>query len=415
VSKLTTERRAERGEKRLAKKIMIAVTLSLVIVVGIMAVVGVGYVPDTMYAISGEMPYISRAPYITIRFDDNQAVETAGCSGKTQTARAELLGIIPIKRVNISFVERESVMLGGVPIGIRLGTKGVIVAETTELLTESGYQNPGSECGLAAGDCILRANGEELTGALQLIEMVEQSDGRSLVLLVMKQDGATASLVLKPAFSKTEGCYRAGIWIRNGMSGIGVLTYYDKESGVFGGLGHAVCDETTGRVISVSDGEITSVNLTEIIKGASGAPGELVGFIGDKKYGTLTQNTPAGIYGYIEDDFSSGQAEYQAALKQEIREGTAQIAASVPGSDGIEFFDIRIEKINYDENNPTRNMIVRVTDEKLLSLTGGIVQGMSGSPIIQNGRIVGAVTHVLVNDPTSGYGIFIENMLDMAG
>jgi len=173
-------------------------------------------------------------------------------------------------------------------------------------------------------------------------------------------------------------------------------------------LGHAICDENSGAIMSVSNGEITSVMLTEIIKGASGAPGEVVGFLGDQKYGTLTKNTAAGIYGYIEQGVSLGNGEYEVALKQEVKEGKAKIITAVPGSDGVQEYEISIEKINYDADNPTRNMIVKVTDKELLELTGGIVQGMSGSPIIQNGRIVGAVTHVLVNDPTSGYGILLK-------
>jgi len=398
----------------LAKKITAALLTVVIIVIGIMAVVGIGKVPDDLYVIKGETPVLFRAPYIKIRFENDEAAKTGAVPGGSYDARAELFGIIPIKNINVSFVERRTVSVCGIPIGIKLNAKGVIVAEMTDVITENGNVNPGCECGLKPGDCIISVNGAEISTASQLIDTVEKSSGNTLVIDVLRQDGSKTKLMLRPVLSETDGCYRAGIWIRNGTAGIGVLTFCDSETGMFGGLGHAICDENSGAIMSVSNGEITSVMLTEIIKGASGAPGEVVGFLGDQKYGTLTKNTAAGIYGYIEQGVSLGNGEYEVALKQEVKEGKAKIITAVPGSDGVQEYEISIEKINYDADNPTRNMIVKVTDKELLELTGGIVQGMSGSPIIQNGRIVGAVTHVLVNDPTSGYGIFIENMLEAA-
>ncbi len=400
------------------RKRVFAVCLSAVVLfaalTGVMAAVGYSLVPDNISVIKGEEPSLQRAPFILLRFDDDQAVETGGSAEAECSAAAELFGIIPVKNVDIRFVERQKVVMCGIPIGIRLDTSGVIVAETTDVTTAEGKVNPGAECGLMPGDNIISVNGKRINKAADLITEVERSDGNAVQIEVIRQDGSSAELELKPAFSETEGCYRAGIWIRSGTAGIGVLTFYDRATGIFGGLGHAICDDSSGAVMSVSDGEITSVMLTEVVRGASGAPGELVGFLGDIKYGTLTKNTETGVYGHIEKDFALEHSEYEAALKQEIEEGYAQVVTSIPGSDGVQMYDIEIEKINYDQDNPTRNMIVRVTDEDLLELTGGIVQGMSGSPIIQNGRLIGAVTHVLVNDPTSGYGIFIENMLDAA-
>lgn len=400
------------------KKKILALFLAVVVAAGIAgtaAIVGAAFVPDTISVISGETPSLLRAPFISINFDDDQAVETGSIGGGEVTASAELFGIIPLKTVTVKYTERQKVVLCAVPIGVRLEANGVIVAETTEVTTAEGKVDPGRKCGLKAGDHILRANGEDISEASQLVELIERSEGKAVTLEVLRQDGTRVSLELTPVYSESDGCYRAGIWIRSGAAGIGVLTYYEPETGKFGGLGHAICDEVSGAIMEVERGEITSVMLTETVRGASGAPGELVGFLGDEKYGTLTQNTETGIYGFLEPGIELGQGEYEVALKQEIREGSAQIASCVPGGDGVQLYDISIEKINYDRDNPTRNMIVRVTDKELLELTGGIVQGMSGSPIIQNGRIVGAVTHVLVNDPTRGYGIFIENMLDAAG
>lgn len=373
------------------------------------AAAGAEAVPDEIRLVSGEKACLSRNRCIRLKYDNDETVKTSGGDGKS-TAWANAFGVIPLKPVSISFVERESVILCAAPIGVRIFTEGVVVSETTEVITPDGSVDPGRECGLQAGDVILEADGKRLDSASRLIDAVTASDGRRMKLRVCGADGKEKTLYLRPVYSEADGCYRAGIWIRNSTAGIGVLTFYEPETMTFGGLGHAICDESSGAVMSVSDGEITNVMLTETVRGASGAPGELVGFLGEEKYGTLTQNTESGIYGII-DRTDIGAGEYEVALKQELREGEAQLLADVPGGGGKQLYDISIEKINYDSSNPTRNMIIRVTDERLLELTGGIVQGMSGSPIIQDGRFAAAVTHVFVNDPSMGYAVFAENML----
>ncbi len=402
---------AAKGSEYVTKlKKIITVGTALIALAVIFAVyVAAEAVPKEIRMIKGEESMLDRTPSIKIKFDDSETVETGSTRGRS-SAWANAFGIIPIKSVNVSFVERESVILSAEPIGVKLRTNGVVVAETTEVACPLGSVNPGKECGLKAGDVILSADGVRITSAGQLIDAVTSSGGRRMELLVRSADGAEKKLNLQPVYSETDGCYRGGIWIRSGTAGIGVLTFYLPKNGAFGGLGHAICDECSGAVMSVSDGEITSVMLTETVRGASGAPGELVGFLGDEKYGTLVDNTDSGIYGYL-DKSGSGEGTYEVALKQELREGRAQILANVPGGGGTQFYDVMIEKINYDSENPTRNMIIKVTDERLLKLTGGIVQGMSGSPIIQNGRFAAAVTHVFVNDPSMGYAIFAENML----
>lgn len=393
--------------RRITVIIMIIVSFSVFAV----CLTGQMFVPDEMYAFKGEKPELCRTPFIRLKIDEEQAVEALN-KGKGYTAWASLCGVIPIKEISINFTEREDVILCGTPIGIKLHTDGIVVSETTNVASAGGNVNPGKDCGLLAGDVIISINGRKAENVEQLIDIVSNSAGNEITLTVVRENGKRKILKLKPVYSAADGRYRAGIWIRNSTAGIGMLTFCDEESKVFGGLGHAICDESTGTIVDISSGEITDVMLTETVKGVSGAPGELVGFLGDTEYGTLTKNTESGIYGYM-DELPEGKI-CEIALKQEIKEGKAQLMTSVPGAEGACFYDIEIEKINYDKDNLTRNMIIHVTDERLINLTGGIVQGMSGSPIVQNGRLIGAATHVLVNDPTRGYGIFIENMLEAA-
>lgn len=373
--------------------------------------IGALFVPDEIYSVKGQKPEFSRAPFIRLKTDENQAVETVN-NGNGYTAWASICGVIPIKEIDVKFTEREDVILCGTPVGIKLHTEGIVVAETTDVISKAGKVNPGKECGLQAGDVVISINGEKSEKVEQLIDVVTKSNGQEIMLTVIRKNGKKENLILKPAYSTADSCYRAGIWIRNSTAGIGMLTFCDDETKKFGGLGHAICDEATGAVVSASSGEITDVMLTETVRGASGAPGELVGFPGDNVYGEIVENTEVGIYGVM-NEIPEGEV-LETALKQEIKEGRAQLVTTVPGADKACFYDIEIEKINYDNDNLTRNMIIHVTDERLIELTGGIVQGMSGSPIIQNGRLIGAATHVLVNDPTRGYGIFIENMLEEA-
>ena len=207
------------------------------------------------------------------------------------------------------------------------------------------------------------------------------------------------------------------MWVRDSSAGIGTLTYLDPESGIFAGLGHGVCDVDTGTLMPLYSGEAVNVAITGVTKGESGSPGELRGtFSQEAPIGTLVKNEATGIYGQMDgipDILSQGGEPVAVAMRQEVHTGKAMIRTTISGDTPVEY-EISIERVSLSEQNPTRNMVIRITDPRLLSATGGIVQGMSGSPILQNGKLVGAVTHVLVNDPTRGYGILIENMLETA-
>ena len=229
----------------------------------------------------------------------------------------------------------------------------------------------------------------------------------------MRRGNLTFSVEVTAVKSVSEERYKLGAWVRDSSAGIGTLTFYDPGSGIFGGLGHAVCDIDTGEILPLQSGEVVPVNISGVVRGEVGEPGELRGsFAKGSVLGTLAQNGETGVYGQMRG-FLTNQEAMSVAMKQEVHTGSAQIITTID-SGGYQYYDVQIEKVHFNDGSPTRNLIVRITDETLLEKTGGIVQGMSGSPIIQDGKLVGAVTHVFVNDPTRGYGIFAENMLKTA-
>jgi len=259
---------------------------------------------------------------------------------------------------------------------------------------------------------ICRINGREISTNEEVEEAIKNSGGGALVLEICRKN-VVFETTLTPALSRSDGSWRGGLWVRDSSAGIGTMTFYDPESGLFGGLGHPVCDVDTGDILPLAQGEIVDVEITGVTEGLPGALGQLRGsFLHKEASGVLLSNTQAGVSGQLYRA-PAGEA-MPIALRQEVKAGRAEILATVEGSTPQRYAVI-IEKVNLSDENPTRNLTLRITDETLLRATGGIVQGMSGSPIIQNGKLIGAVTHVLVNDPTRGYGIFIENMLEAAG
>ena len=275
--------------------------------------------------------------------------------------------------------------------------------------------NSGScaeKAGLKAGDIITAMDGAAVGSTEQVQDLLADTAGAPIVLSVRR--GADA-LALTACARENNGVWQLGAWIRDSMAGIGTLTYYDPATGQYGALGHGITDVDTAQLMPLASGAIMETTVKAVKKGAKGDPGELKGdFSVQRDVGTVTVNSSGGIFGTVADpDFLSGGTPVPVAAAGQITTGPATILATVSGSDVREY---RVELVRlYGADEPTRNLLLRITDPALLSATGGIVQGMSGSPILQNGRIVGAVTHVLLNDPTRGYGIFIENMLDMAG
>ena len=334
-----------------------------------------------------------------------------------ETAAVEM--VLPRAVSSFSPIEtgrtEDTVIPGGMPFGIKMFTDGVMVIGVTEIVSDGHTVSPAKAAGIRPGDVITRINGERVASNEDVARIVAGCAGEVLELSVEREE-TVQELSLRPVKCDESLGYRAGMWVRDSSAGIGTMTWLDPESGVFAGLGHAVCDIDTGNLMPLYSGEAVNVTITGVTKGESGRPGELRGAFSDgAPIGILTHNDVTGIYGRLngtQPGLTKGE-QLPIAKREEIRTGKACIRATVDGG-GVKEYEIVIERIDLSEDHPTRNMVIRITDKRLIAVTGGIVQGMSGSPIIQDGKLVGAVTHVLVNDPTRGYGIFIENMLEAA-
>ncbi len=302
-----------------------------------------------------------------------------------------------------------SVYLGGFPIGIKLYCDGVVVVDTQNVETSGAVLNPAQKAGILKGDIIKSIDGVKVTTNSEVSKIIEESNGRELKMQILR-NGEIKNVVFSSVYSSVSGGYKAGLWIRDSSAGIGTVTFYTQK-GEFASLGHAVCDVDTGELLPISTGETTDAKITGCYKGKSGSAGELCGVLESNSTGKIMVNKSIGIYGVF-NEVDTTKSLYPLCRKNEVKMGAAQIVTTV--EDGKqEAFNIEIERIDYisDEN---KNLIIKVTDENLIAKTGGIIQGMSGSPIIQNGKLVGAVTHVFLNDPTGGYGIFAETMLEVA-
>ena len=257
----------------------------------------------------------------------------------------------------------------------------------------------------------MAANGSAVTRKEELVSEVGASAGEPVVLKV-ERDGNLTELLVQPVLDK-KGSYKLGLWVRDDTQGIGTLTYMD-ENGNYGALGHGISDVDTGTLLNLSGGTLYHTDILSVVKGLKGSPGEMTGVIryqSSEVLGTIEKNTTSGIFGRITKDqgiFQQGEL-VETAYKQDVTTGPAVLLSAV--GDSVRAYSIQIEKVNLAGSDPNKSMVISVTDPELLNLTGGIIQGMSGSPILQNGKLIGAVTHVFVQDSARGYGIFIENML----
>lgn len=341
--------------------------------------------------------------------DDAVQETVAESAGTTYRSSLRLFGVFPIKEVSVKVVEEPVVVVAGIPFGIKMYTDGVLVVGFSDVDTAAGPCNPARIAGLKEGDVVLAVDGTPVSTNSELRTLIEQSAGKQIELRV-RRDNLIFSVKFRAVLSVNENRYRSGFWVRDSSAGIGTLTFFDPETKVFGGLGHAVCDVDTDEKLPISTGEIVTAEIFDVQKGVAGTAGSLNGAVSDITIGLLSVNAETGIYGMLTQIPRTGFKTVPVAMKQQVKEGTAQVYTTVNGS-APKAYDVEIEQIRYRDASPTKNMIIRITDPELLEITGGIVQGMSGSPIIQDGKFVGAVTHVLVNDPTKGYAIFAENML----
>ncbi len=383
--------------------------LSITLFALCLLVYGFYSVPDELYSVADKIESVNEIYTITYGekiSDDSQ--RNAGQSDKYEV-KVSLLNVIPVKSSSITVSSRQYVGVSGELFGLRLFTQGVMIVGIDEVDTEMGYVSPAKSAGLHKGDVICSINGEPVRTSQEVSEIFSKSSGELMHVEYIREDKhSTVSFSL--AYSKSEQKYKAGLWIRDSAAGIGTMTFYDINTNVFASLGHGVCDIDTGEILPLSDGDIVSAYVSSCYKGKSGQAGELCGIFNSETKGTLLINCDEGVYG-LSEKINTGKL-MPVAAKSEIKTGKAQIISTVDKS-GPGYYDIEITRIT-DSAGQNKNMVIKVTDEELIEKTGGIVQGMSGSPIIQNGMLVGAVTHVFVSDPTQGYAIFAETMLQKA-
>ena len=339
-------------------------------------------------------------------------IEDGNVSG--QTLGCYLWGVFPIKDVHVQLVEGESVFASGRLVGIYEQMKGVLVLDSVSFENQNGEVVEPAKGAIRGGDYITAGDGQEVNSKEDIVKLVDSAKGGYMRFSILR--GNEESEVLIQPQKSSEGSYLAGIWIKDDLAGIGTITYYTNDK-KFGALGHGIGDGTkAGQLLDVNSGDLYKMELSKIKKGKPKDPGELAGvvYFGNKSHlGTLDGNSDNGIFGTLDDEewdeYTKGDDFYEIAKENEVMTKKAQIISYISGQK--EKYDIKILAVDHDVEYNNKKLVIEVTDEKLIDLTGGIIQGMSGSPIIQDGKIIGAVTHVFVNDPTEGYGILIEDMM----
>ena len=354
----------------------------------------------------------SNIPKGAVTLDLSQPVTMKTGTADSLEMQVKLFGILPFKQVGIRVIEDQELIPVGVPIGIYVKTEGVMVIGTGEFRSVNGEKVSPAEHILKSGDYVVKLNGTEVADKDDLITRIENGSGEAAILTIRRGE-EYFDVKIDPVQDQTKK-YKIGVWVRDNAQGVGTMTYIDSQ-GNFGALGHGINDVDTSNLMEMNDGTLYQTEIISIQKGTAGHPGEMTGMIvysDDRILGDITSNSVRGIFGKCNDKaLAMGTEEAMPiGLKQEIRKGPAQILCTVDGT--TRYYDIEITDIHLDHDNVNRGIELKVTDSDLITLTGGIVQGMSGAPIIQNGKFVGAVTHVLVQDSTRGYGIFIENMLE---
>ena len=319
----------------------------------------------------------------------------------------KLFGVIPIKEISLEVIEEMEVIPGGEVIGLQIETDGILVLGTGEVTLKDGTKVEPAKGVLKSGDYIVGINGKLGVTRQEFIDSI----GVEQMSLMINREDKLISVRIQPV-QDYSGKYKLGAWIRTDAQGIGTITYV-TGNGKFGALGHGITDVDTGLLMEIENGTLYNAEVLSVVKGKNGTPGELIGIIrqsGISTIGEITENCSKGIYGQMRLGMVDSQQAVPVALKQDIELGAATILCQVDSE--VKEYDIEIERIELGRTNDNKGLVIRITDDELLRKTGGIVQGMSGSPIMQNDKLIGAVTHVLVNDPTRGYGIFIENMLE---
>ena len=366
--------------------------------------------PDTFYTADAPTALqVASMPYLTAQKKQGSVAADSASPDTSANVTLALFGVLPVKTVRAVSTPRRTVQVCGTPFGVKLFSDGALVVAFSDRYTALGSENPAKAAGLRLGDLIVSAGGREVRSNDDLTTAIQAANGRPLPV-VYRRGGAQYTAELVPVKDE-QGDYKAGVWVRDSGAGIGTMSFIDPAHGTFAGLGHSISDADTGADLTLLSGEIVPVTITGCIRGAAGSPGELRGEFSAAPAGKVLANDTAGVYG----QYSGGQTGHSmpVANLQEVIPGDAELWTTVQGTTA-QPYKVKIERVTMTGNDPNRNLLIRVTDARLLEATGGIVQGMSGSPIVQNGQLAAVLTHVLVNDPTSGYAIFAATMLEKA-
>lgn len=384
-------------------------------------------IPSNITLFEGQEQSITKASAVTVSTlssekvdleESQQAISLEGKSPGTDEFVLEFSGI-PVKKVDVNVLKDMKVYPGGQSVGVKLNTLGVLVVGHHLVLADGKKVSPGEEAGIQLGDIITKINGKKINNMADVAPFVDEAGKNQKELDISLQRGKeTLNATLQPVKDDKEKSFKLGLYIRDSAAGIGTMTFYEPKSHKYGALGHVISDMDTKQPIVVDNGQIVKSTVTAIEKGKNGAPGEkLARFSANREViGDITTNSPFGIFGNLKKPITNGIMDkpLPITLANQVKEGPAQILTVTDG-DKVEAFDIEIVSTIPQKYPATKGMVLKVVDPKLLEKTGGIVQGMSGSPIIQDGKMIGAVTHVFVNDPTSGYGVHVEWMLNQAG
>ena len=345
-------------------------------------------------------------------YEDETLAEATGSGSNTSHLTIRLLGVIPVKQINIHVRDEVTLVPGGTSIGVTLHTRGALVVGITSITLSDGQEvSPAASAGIQAGDLIEKANGIEIKDAAHLAQICNESQDK--VSLSLVRGGQQMNVDLRPALDPAEGKYRMGMWVRDSTAGVGTLSFYDPSSKWYAALGHAITDVDTRQSLTVREGEIVQSNIVDIVQGAQGEPGELRGEFNEASLplGTIENNSQYGIYGRMYKDYYNPlfPEGLPMAYPEEVQLGPAQLLTTL-NDEGIKPYSCKIIKLNPQESPAPKGMVIEITDPDLMEATGGIVQGMSGSPLIQNGKLIGVVTHVFINDPTKGYCMYVQWM-----
>lgn len=395
------------------------IAVVLVLLLSYVYICSINSIPSNIIIFEGENLNLKIATGLTLASKNSKTILTASNINKekinsegTNNLNLNLFGTIPVKEVNVNVIPKTMVVPLGNAIGMKLYTKGVLVVGMSQIETDKNEKKkPYENSGIEQGDTILEINNNIVGNTEELIKEVENSKGNTINIKYLRDD-KTMQTDITPV--KSKNTYKIGLWVRDAAAGVGTLTFYEPSTNLFMALGHGISDIDTEEIVNIANGELVTANIVSITKGRKGYPGEIRGTIDEgKTIGTIYKNTNFGVYGmvknknYLEADLTQ---EMEVAPRNEIKEGKAEIICQLENS-AKKKYDIEIEKVYINNNQNNKSMLIKITDKELLEKTGGIIQGMSGAPIIQEGKFVGAVTNVLVNDPTQGYGVFADIMI----